>query len=338
MSCGNPTSQTPAGENIAGRVCPTDYHIDDQAFSGDSEYSCDVLYAVGGLYGNPFALRAVDRVVEDERARAAEESGQAPEVRVVFNGDMHWFDKTAENFETLEKNAAKYTLLIGNVEAELRRDDPIGVGCGCAYPACVDDETVARSNKIHSMLFDALADRPDLKALMRDRPSTTTVDVAGRKVGITHGDEHMVGGWNCSREELSGPERQKELDAFLADNGLDVLTTTHTCAAAAIALEHGSIINNGAAGLPNFAGQDFGLVVRIAETPHPDALFGAKQGGLFVEAVPVRYDQAAYVEWFDTLWPAGTPAEISYRKRLVDGPADKVEAALLGGFSVLKES
>ena len=336
MSCGNPTSQTPTGDNIAGRVCPTDYHIDDQAFSGDAEHSCDVLYVVGGLYGNPFALQAVDHLMEDERTRAAEEGGKAPEVKAVFNGDMHWFDKTADNFESLEKAAAKHTLLVGNVEAELRRDSPIGVGCGCAYPACVDDATVTRSNKIHSMLFEALADRPDLKALMRDRPSTTTVDVAGHKVGITHGDERMVGGWNCSREELSNPVRQKELDEFLVANGLDVLTTTHTCAAAAIVLDHGTIINNGAAGLPNFAGQDFGLAVRFAMTPHPDALFGEKQGDLFVEAVPVRYDQNAYVEWFDKLWPAGSPAEISYRERLVNGPSDEVAAALLGGFAALK--
>ncbi len=336
MSCCNPTSQDAPRDNIAGRVCPTDYHIDDQAFSGEPEHSCDVLYVIGGLYGNPFALEAVDRLVEDERSRAAERGSGGPRVEVVFNGDMHWFDKTADNFASLEKDAAKYALLIGNVEAELRRDEPIGVGCGCAYPACVDDETVARSNKIHSMLFEALADRPDLKALMSDRPSTTTVDVAGRKVGISHGDEHMVGGWNCSREELSNPARQKELDAFMEENGLDVFTTTHTCAAAAIVLDHGAFINNGAAGLPNFAGQDFGLAVRIAEEPHPDALFGAKRGGLFIEAVPVRYDQNAYVEWFDKLWPQGTPAEISYRGRLVNGPADEVAAALLGGFEVLK--
>lgn len=334
MSCCDSASALP--KKAAGRVCPVDYHIADDAFSGEPEYSCDVLYVVGGLYGNPFALQAVDRLIEAERDNAASREGSALNVKAVFNGDMHWFDKTAENFESLEKAAAKHILLVGNVEAELRRDEPIGVGCGCAYPACVDDETVARSNTIHSMLFNALATRPDLKALMTDRPSTATVSVAGRKVGITHGDEKMVGGWNCSREELASPARRRELDAFLQANGLAVLTTTHTCAAAAVALEHGLVINNGAAGLPNFAGQHFGLAVRIAETPCDDALFGAERDGLFVEAVPVRYDHDAYATWFDELWPKGTPAEISYRKRLLNGPSDAVEAAMLGGFSVLK--
>lgn len=336
MPCCNPTSPTPSQNDIAGRVCPSDYHIDDQAFSGDAEHVCDVLYVVGGLYGNPFALEAIDQLIADERTRATEAGTADFIITTVFNGDMHWFDKTTENFASIEKAAAKYTLLIGNVEAELRRESPIGVGCGCAYPACVDNETVARSNKIHSMLFDELSDRPELKELLEGRPSTTTVAVAGRKVGITHGDEHMVGGWNCSREELSEPERQRKLDAFLSENDLVALATTHTCSAAAIALDHGLVINNGAAGLPNFAGQHFGLVIRIAETPHPDALFGAQRNGLFVEAVPLRYDQDSFVKWFDELWPEGSPAEISYRRRIVSGPADCVEEALLGGFQQLK--
>lgn len=337
MPCCVSTSSTPPQDDIVGRVCPTDYHIDGQAFSGDAEHVCDVLYVVGGLYGNPFALEAIDQLIADERARAAERDAADIEVATVFNGDMHWFDRTAENFASIEKAAAKYTLLIGNVEAELRRESPIGVGCGCAYPACVDNETVALSNKIHSMLFDELSNRPELKQLLQGRPSTTTVAVAGRKVGITHGDELMIGGWNCSREELSEPERQQKLDAFLAENDLAVLATTHTCSAAAIALSHGLVINNGAAGLPNFADQHFGLAVRVAETPHPDALFGAQRDGLFVEAIPVRYDHNSYVKWFDGLWPEGSPAQVSYRGRIVNGPADCVENALLGGFQQLTQ-
>lgn len=335
MPCCNPASPTESQNNIAGRVCPVDYHIDDQAFSGDAEYLSDVLYVVGGLYGNPFALKAVDRLLEDERARAAKAGAPDAKIATVFNGDMHWFDKTADNFESIERAAAKYTLLVGNVEAELRREDPIGVGCGCAYPSCVDDATVARSNAIHSMLFDELSNRPDLKRLLQGRPSTATVAVAGRKVGITHGDERMVGGWNCSREELSEPARQHELDAFLAENDLTVLATTHTCSAAAISLENGLVINNGAAGLPNFSDQHFGLAIRIAETSHPDALFGALRDGLFVEAVPVRYDHDSFVKWFDELWPEGTPAEVSYRGRILNGPADSIGKALLRGFEQL---
>ena len=62
----------------AGRVCPVDYRLASDAFAGDPEVACDVLYVVGGLYGNPFALDAVDRLVAAEQG----------DVRVVLNGDL----------------------------------------------------------------------------------------------------------------------------------------------------------------------------------------------------------------------------------------------------------
>ncbi|WP_221898932.1 arsenosugar biosynthesis radical SAM (seleno)protein ArsS [Gordonibacter massiliensis (ex Traore et al. 2017)] len=306
----------------AGRVCPVDYRLPPDAFAGEPECACDVLYVVGGLYGNPFALDAVD-------ALAAAEQG---DVRVVLNGDMHWFDKTAENFAALERRAARYTPLVGNVEAELRRQADVGVGCGCAYPDCTGDDAVSRSNRIHKKLSEAVDVHPELKELLVGRPATATVGVAGRKVAVAHGDEQLIGGWACSRESLQDVLRQDELDRWMAANSVDVLATTHTCAPAALALARGLVVNNGAAGLPNFAGQRFGLVVRVATTPHADALFGAERDGLYVECVPLRYDHDAYLAWFDELWPATSPAAVSYRSRIVEGADDHVEDALLGGF------
>lgn len=308
----------------AGRACPVDYRIPADAFSGQPQAACDVLYVVGGLYGNPFALGAVERMV------AAEDSART--TLVVLNGDAHWFDKTAENFAALEERLARHLPLVGNVEAELRRQTDVGVGCGCAYPDCTPDEAVSRSNRIHRMLSEAVDAHPELKATLEGRPATLTVDVAGSKVGITHGDEKLVGGWDCSREALQDILRQDELDRFMAANDLDVLTTTHTCAPAALALARGAVINNGAAGLPNFAGERFGLCVRIAPESSDDWLFGAQVGGLFVQAVPVRYDHDAYLRWFDALWSETSPAAVSYRDRIVDGPDDRLADSLLGGF------
>ena len=311
----------------AGRVCPIDYHIPSDAFAGDPARTCDVLYVVGGLYGNPFALEAVKDMV-------AHEDG---DVLVVFNGDMHWFDKTAENFDALEQAVAtageRFVPLVGNVEAELRRQVDVGVGCGCAYPDCTSDEAVSRSNRIHKMLSIAVDEHPELKEVLAGRPATMLVGVAGRKVGITHGDEKLIGGWDCSRESLQDVLRQDELDRFMAANDLDVFATTHTCSPVALTMARGAVINNGAAGLPNFAGQRYGLLVRIAETAHPDALFGCNLEGLFVEAVPVRYDRDAHLAWFDELWDACSPAAISYRDRIVNGPDDRLADALLGGFA-----
>lgn len=306
----------------AGRVCPVDYRLAPDAFAGAPTEACDVLYVVGGLYGNPFALDAVDALV-------AREQGS---VRVVLNGDVHWFDKTAENFANIERRIACYTPLVGNVEAELRRQVDVGVGCGCAYPECTGDDAVSRSNRIHKKLSEAVDAHPELKEPLVDRPSTATMMVAGKKVAITHGDEQLLGGWACSRESLQDVLRQDELDRWMAANDVDVFTTTHTCAPAALALARGLVINNGAAGLPNFTGQHFGLAVRVATTPHPDALFGAERDGLYVEAVPVRYDHDAFLTWFDDLWPAASPAAVSYRARIVEGSDDYLEDSLLGGF------
>ena len=308
----------------AGRVCPADYRIAPNAFTGPCEHEADVLYVVGGLYGNPFALRAVEGLM------AAEDP--AHRTLAVFNGDMHWFDKAAENFEAIERAAAGHVLLVGNVEAELRRQESVGVGCGCAYPECTPDDAVSRSNRIHLMLSRAVGAHPALKRMLVGRPSTTTVSVAGRRVCVTHGDEQLVGGWGCSRESLADVLRQDELETWLERTGASVLACTHTCSPAALMLPHGAVINNGAVGLPNYAGQRFGLVTRIARTPHPDALVTGEADGLFVELVPVRYDHGAFLAWFDALWPRTSPAAISYRSRIVDGPADCIAASLLGGF------
>jgi len=311
----------------AGRVCPVDYHLNEkQFFEPEPQLSADTLYVVGGLYGNPFALDAIEQLA------AAEQN----EPLVVLNGDIHWFDKTAENFLNIERRIDKpgWVPLVGNVEAELRRQTDVGVGCGCSYPDCTDDASVSRSNRIHRMLSIAIQEHPECKEPLLGRPPAGTVSVGGVKVGITHGDEKLIGGWDCSRDSLQDPVRQDELSCWMRRMGIRVFATTHTCAAVALELEDGLMINNGAAGLPNFEGQRFGILTRIATTPAAESLFGARVDGLYVDAVPVRYDHDAYITWFDALWPHRSPAEVSYRARIVDGPADRISEALLGGFAV----
>ncbi|MEG0504812.1 MAG: hypothetical protein RR547_09240, partial [Raoultibacter sp.] len=185
----------------AGRVCPLDYRLDQALFSADPETACDTLYVVGGLYGNPFALDALDELV----------AAEAGEAIVVLNGDVHWFDRTAENFAHIERRIEPYYALVGNVEAELRRERDLGVGCGCSYPDCTSDADVSRSNRIHAMLASALRDHPELLNCLNDRLPAMTISVAGQKIGITHGDEKLIGGWDCSRESLQDPIRQDEL-------------------------------------------------------------------------------------------------------------------------------
>jgi len=313
----------------AGRVCPVDYHLDEALFSADSSLHTDTLYVVGGLYGNPFALDELERMLEKER-----KLGRDP--LVVLNGDIHWFDKTADNFLSIERRIERngWVPLVGNVEAELRRQVDVGVGCGCSYPDCTDDASVSRSNRIHRMLSTAVQERPECKEPLIGRPPATTVDVCGIKVAITHGDEKLLGGWDCSGDSLQDPVRQDELSRWMKRMGVRVLACTHTCAPVGIALEDGVVINNGATGLPNFEGQQFGIVSRIATTSSDEWIFGTQLDGLFIEAVPVRYDHDAYLAWFDDLWSRLSPAAVSYRGRIIDGPAERIQEALFGGFRV----
>lgn len=306
-----------------GRACPRDYRLPQQLFSADPLLRCETLYVAGGLYGNPFALTALDRLV----------GGEAEDCLVLLNGDMHWFDRSLEDFQDIERRTASYVRLAGNVERELCRRQDVGVGCGCAYPSCVSDAAVGRSNSIHALLKETFLEDKLLRERMEGRPAAAVVDVAGRKVGVTHGDEKLVGGWQCSREALRDMRRQEELGSWMERNRIDVFASSHTCAPAALRLAKGAVINNGAAGLPNFRSQKYGLAIRISTIPAREALFGAECEGLFVDAVPLRYDHKAFLKWFDALWPTASPAATSYRDRIANGPDDDIGNALLGGFS-----
>jgi hypothetical protein len=307
----------------AGRDCPLDYRLARDAFGGEPLFDCDVLYVAGGLYGNRQALAAL------QRRLAAE-----PNARLVFNGDAHWFDRAPEIFQQIEQSLAAHLALRGNVETELGRADDSGAGCGCAYPSSVDDAVVERSNAIQLELNSTVQGLPGMAERLAARPSTALVSVAGQRVAISHGDEQSLAGWSCSRESLSEHERQQQLDAWFAANNVQVLATSHSCAAAALNLEYGALINNGAAGMPNFAGGRYGLLSRIASTPHPAALYRCQRGGLFIEALPLNYDHHAFLSDFDRQWPAHSPAALSYRSRILGQLADRPETALLAGFSL----
>ena len=111
-----------------------------------------------------------------------------------------------------------------------------------------------------------------------------------------------------------------------------MLACTHTCAPAAIALKNGVVINNGAAGMPNFASELYGLITRIAITPSKEAIYRTRLGEIYIEALPVRYDTAKFLEWFDQIWQAQSPAEISYRGRIANGSEGEIKEAIVGGF------
>lgn len=296
--------------------CPLEYALD---FPREPKFQSRCLYVVGGLYGNIFALNEILAMAKD--------------ADVIFNGDIHWFDADARTFCEIEHIIAQrgYAAINGNVEFEFASGSERG--CGCFYPPCTDADAVERSNLIHARLSDLVhLECPQIAEIFKSRVKCELVSVGDANVAITHGDEKFLAGWGCSRESLAQPARREELNAWLAARKFDVLACTHTCAPAAAVLDNGIVINNGAAGMPNFAGEPYGLISRIALTPCKDAIYRAKRGQIFTEALPVRYDAAKFLKWFDGIWDAQSPAAISYRDRIAAGGDGETKDAILGGF------
>ena len=126
----------------AGRSCPLHYRYQPAVFAAEATAplrGVEVLYVVGGLYGNELALHEVLRLFDAERGNK----------RLVFNGDFHWFDADPAVFDRIQRSVMAHHALRGNVETELAAEEAADdAGCGCAYPAWVGDEVVERSNRI----------------------------------------------------------------------------------------------------------------------------------------------------------------------------------------------
>ncbi|MEB3735465.1 hypothetical protein ULF88_18470 [Halopseudomonas pachastrellae] len=94
------------------------------------------------------------------------------------------------------------------------------------------------------------------------------------------------------------------------------------------------MINNGAAGMPNFNNGRYGLITRIAQTPSASAIYRAQVGSLIVEALPVNYDQNTFTAEFKRQWPDDSPAALSYWQRITQGTDMTPENACLSGFTL----
>jgi hypothetical protein len=297
----------------AGRVCPLDYTYAPDVFARAADFSAETLYVVGGLYGNLAALDVIEAMMAREH--------YAPEI--VFNGDFHWFDAAPDWFAAIEQRVAPFRALRGNVETEIARNGDIGAGCGCAYPDSVSGDIATRSNEILALLQQVTpqAARARLGAL----PMHLVADVGPLRVGIVHGDAAALAGWRFAPDELDNPKRRAWLADIRSKTHIDVFASTHTCLAALrdIALPSGrlTIVNNGAAGMPNFAGNRCGVITRIATTPSPLApLYGVERDGVHIDALAVAYDSEAFLARVLKRWPPGSPAYESYYRRIVDGP------------------
>jgi len=316
-----PGVPAPAASALAaGRLCPADYCYPPSVFDRPPEITTDILYVVGGLYGNLAALEAVERLAARERAP----------VTIVFNGDFHWFDAEPTWFDEVERRVQGHVAIRGNVETEIARSSDVGAGCGCAYPESVGDDVVSRSNDIlHDLQAVAgAAARTRLAGL----PMHLVARVGPLRVGIVHGDAGALAGWRFDVGALDRETNRAWLADIRAQAAIDVFASTHTCLAAmrdfALPSGHLTVINNGAAGMPNFFASQYGLISRIAAVscPHIPA-YGTVRRGVCIDALPVHYDTATFVRRFLARWPSGSAAHASYFRRIVGGPDHAIAAA-----------
>jgi hypothetical protein len=311
-----------------GRSCPLAYRYRPEALAGPAQLEADTLYVVGGLYGNLAALRPV-------LERADREPGGP--ATVVFNGDFHWLDVDPEDFEAISETVLAHHATKGNVEAELASDED--AGCGCAYPDYIGDEVVDRSNQIMTRLRATASRCPSLVRRLGELPRHLTAGVGGHRVGILHGDPESLAGWRLALEAMEPGDplvrRQvgwrgqstaaDDLLDWFARADVDVFASAHTGLPFAQVVPDGRdprlVINNGAAGLGNFAGTTYGVMTRLSSDLRPpaDSLYGIGIGGLRGDALPVRFDPGRWKDHFLAQWPPGSPGHRSYLTRITRG-------------------
>lgn len=318
---------SPGEPTAPGRSCPLHYRYSPAVFATPAPAALqglDVLYVVGGLYGNHHALARVLALFEQEAGRK----------RLVFNGDFHWFDADPQRFAQVQQAVLAHTALRGNVETELAAD-PTSVqddaGCGCAYPDWVGDDVVQRSNRILARLRPAVTakQREQLAAL----PMWLRADVGPLRLGLVHGDAQSLAGWGFAQEHLKQAGHRERVRRWFAQAGVDAFASTHTCLPVfqpvmrAEGRAEGDglawVFNNGAAGMPNFAGDGAGLLTRVALSPPAPGLSraGVQLRGVHVDALAVDIDAQAWQADFLAQWPEGTDAHASYFGRMARGPA-----------------
>jgi hypothetical protein len=293
-----------------GRSCPLSYRYDPAVFNRAANIRTDTLYVIGGLYGNPFALDAVLKLAAAEVAPPT----------LVFNGDFNWFNIDTDVFRTVNETVLAHIALRGNVETELASDDD--QGCGCGYPDDVSDAEVERSNAILRKLRGAAMQHANIRNALGALPMHAVAEVGGARIGLVHGDAESLAGWGFAHDQLDRADRQPDLMRIFATANVDGFASSHTCLPALRRFQFGSVINNGAAGMPNFSGDRAGLITRIGVAPPPhEPLYGTQVRGVHVDTLRVEFDYAAWQAMFEKQWPAGSAGHLSYFKRITQGPA-----------------
>ena len=310
-----------------GRSCPLAYRYSPTVFKREAEVRAETVYVIGGLYGNVPALEAILELAMREMAEST----------LVFNGDFNWFNIDADSFDAVNRVVLQHVALRGNVETELAADAD-DAGCGCTYPDYVDDADVERSNEIMRRLRATSRGFPEVAQSVSALPMHAVAEVGSQRFGIVHGDAESLSGWRFAHDFLHEQNNVLWLQQVCREANLLGFSSSHTCLptfrrfvdAGADGDKKHIVINNGAAGMPNFSHTQYGLITRLSIHAAPEGLaqYGDVIDGVHIDAIPVHYDAARFADCFLANWPAGSPAHVSYFKRISEGPAYAAPHAL----------
>lgn len=301
--------------------CPIDYRYSLSELACAPEKEARILYVVGGLYGNPEALLALTNILQQE-----------PDAEVVFNGDFNWFNIDHGSYIDVNEFVLAHTAIRGNVETELVQSE--SRGCGCNYPQWVAEEVVAGSNAIIEILRSTAVHHTELGKKLAALPRFLVYRIGTVRIGVVHGDAESLSGWGFSQEYLADPANPERVKDWFRQTNIDVYACSHTCLPVLKQLHLGDraawVMNNGAAGMPNFKDSRYGLVTRIADNPcrHASAVYGVKHAGLYLDAIALDYDHQKWHTRFLDNWPEGSVAYDSYYRRITAGPDYNLEQAL----------
>jgi len=238
--------------------------------------------ALGGVYSNPYALRAA---LDLARARGCE--------RILCLGDLGGFGAECDAVWPLV-GAPDVETIAGNYDVAIGRGDP---DCGCGYR----DE---RDNRFAQVMYDYTRAHtaPAFAAWMRGLPPALRERIGGCDVQAVHGSPLAVNDFLW--ESLDDDELRLRLGACVPGPP-DVLLCTHTGIPWSRRVDGTLVVNVGAVGRPANDGR----------TDTWMAILELADGSASAELVPVAYDwraQArsmraaglpeAFVETIETGW------------------------------------
>ena len=311
-----------AGQRRAACARPTTATI-PSVLDRPAEIAADMLYVVGGLYGNLAALDAIERLAQRASARPSPSCSTATSTGSTRNPPG-----------SPRSIAASASVAIrGNVETEIARATTSAPAA--AAPIRNTSTTIPCRARTRSSTMLRAARAGDARSLAGCRCISSRA-VGDLRVGIVHGDaagaRRLALRARCARRSGATPDGSTDVRRA---SGIDVFASTHTCLAALrdFDLPGGrlTVINNGAAGMPNFRGTTFG-----ADLAHRDralapcaALRRSRATACSSTRSPSPTTRQPSATRFLARWPEGSPAHASYFRRIVEGPRlpDRIGAA-----------